>query len=888
MRQRFISHTDKQQESDRQGWADITDLAYKVHVTGCGEALEGPYYFGRVYEAPPTFTWSGVPSQATGGMTTVIPLLTVGVAEWITDDFGMYVGAYLWFKVKDQAGTDGCDAIVCVMAPDGAESIRWSISTENEFQLGPIDSSIGENLLDDPSFEAYPWADNPPLDAFPVMNMNYTGSPTNSTGLAWLDGSETYDWTQMLPVVEPPGWYHPYSDIDDIRHWKISTEDPRSGTHHAKWTSVDGWGRVPPELAPYGGTSCTARRYLRIYFPYSARVQPGDLVEFTVWAKTFGNSSQLGFIYLDWWDVFGTQVTTSLSDHNWDLSNTEYRKMTYAAVAPEGAMYVVAVADWNYTMAPGDGVYVDDAELKVICNSDIDGHDCGVVFDDNFSTAAAGWPGTLWAISPANTLTVWARSGHPMVSGGSYVYGYPYYEGAFSNYPSTPDPMSPGWSGTGYGSGDSLLSSGNPLATGGWAVGHAISTTQLTGTGLNIVPKVAGYASGLTWSNWSGDYTALVKPGDRVTVTFDAMLTNHLSTTVMRPDNRIKVFFYLAQVEGDGFTSGNHMPHPAVQMVKSSTFNTHQVVVDIPEIDGYSVEGGPYYLYVSLVTQWRSDAPNNYAYDAAGSSGPITKYEEYWIDKVKVEVDCAPTTCRDEYQQFAHLANNGEVEAQVQRIGQSPSGDNDLPALIQDPYNLDTYRYYWPESGQYDQFDPPYVMDPEAVVKLSSGVEGPPWRYTDTRAYQNYYSAYRPFTNMGGGVYGTGPLIITGGKWTCDPVPNYGARWPYITTFAWGDQANITFRYWVDSIGTDMEIWVNFDSPEWTSASLYTFPVTTAGAWVFRTVSHRFRDWDEINSEGHGLWLGVDISARHNGTYTGNFYVDGISISLNKATFPWA
>ncbi len=29
-----------------------------------------------------------------------LPLVTVGVAEWVQDDYGMYVGAYLWFKVS--------------------------------------------------------------------------------------------------------------------------------------------------------------------------------------------------------------------------------------------------------------------------------------------------------------------------------------------------------------------------------------------------------------------------------------------------------------------------------------------------------------------------------------------------------------------------------------------------------------------------------------------------------------------------------------------------------------------------------------------------------------------------------------------------------------------
>lgn len=66
MRQREISRTSKEREVHREGWAGRDEVGYKVHVTGCGEALEGPYYFGRAYEAPPDFTWSGTSLQFPG------------------------------------------------------------------------------------------------------------------------------------------------------------------------------------------------------------------------------------------------------------------------------------------------------------------------------------------------------------------------------------------------------------------------------------------------------------------------------------------------------------------------------------------------------------------------------------------------------------------------------------------------------------------------------------------------------------------------------------------------------------------------------------------------------------------------------------------------------
>lgn len=97
MRQQEVSRTAIEREFDRRGWAGRQKASFDVNVTGCGEAIQGPYWFGRAYEEPPEFTWSGASRKAVEG---IPPFLTVGVSEWIRDAAGMYVGAYLWFKVR--------------------------------------------------------------------------------------------------------------------------------------------------------------------------------------------------------------------------------------------------------------------------------------------------------------------------------------------------------------------------------------------------------------------------------------------------------------------------------------------------------------------------------------------------------------------------------------------------------------------------------------------------------------------------------------------------------------------------------------------------------------------------------------------------------------------
>lgn len=89
------SPVQKEAEVDRETWASLEKIQYEFDVSGTGEAIWGPVFFGRAYDSPPFFTHSGV--AITGFQSG--PRLTVGVSEWIQDEQNMYVGANLWVQL---------------------------------------------------------------------------------------------------------------------------------------------------------------------------------------------------------------------------------------------------------------------------------------------------------------------------------------------------------------------------------------------------------------------------------------------------------------------------------------------------------------------------------------------------------------------------------------------------------------------------------------------------------------------------------------------------------------------------------------------------------------------------------------------------------------------
>ncbi len=131
----------RRRELDRKQWAGLDKISFDIVALGDGEAYVGPFLFGRGYDAPPIFAYSmftesfgqfGVdgryeftinfegimfqgysvvhqtpekaspPTVTLSGVATFgLVTITMGVADWITDDRNMYVGANLWIVAPE-------------------------------------------------------------------------------------------------------------------------------------------------------------------------------------------------------------------------------------------------------------------------------------------------------------------------------------------------------------------------------------------------------------------------------------------------------------------------------------------------------------------------------------------------------------------------------------------------------------------------------------------------------------------------------------------------------------------------------------------------------------------------------------------------------------------
>ncbi len=186
------------------------------------------------------------------------PFITVGVARWIVDDGGAYVGADVWIKVSDTIGfTVGAPSVSPPPAPAPCED--------------PL--ILGFNLLTDPGGE------------FQIAN--HTGGPNGdeipsytSVGPVWAsDGSDAGDgvqtWFQSaFPILE--------SEV------AIVTASPRSGTYHFRFQKFDGSKATVDEgqLNWSARQMCAASAFGSwVFNTYSARCDPGNTVTWAGYYK---------------------------------------------------------------------------------------------------------------------------------------------------------------------------------------------------------------------------------------------------------------------------------------------------------------------------------------------------------------------------------------------------------------------------------------------------------------------------------------------------------------------------------------------------------------------------------------------------------------------------
>lgn len=201
MTYRPIRKSVQAQKLDRETWVSPLRTEYVSRVVGRGEYLTAPMYFGRAYEDPPKFDWYAAIIESYDGTAAfpVCPEMTVGVAEWLQDALGAYVGARVWIKI-----------------PCSAESLATCIHPPFR---------TGENILADGSFE---------------ISDGYGPSGHEIPGIADVGGLSypPFNWSDGSQATLPPSMWYQEDDHLTGQSWQVAGVNPRSGAKHLRQTRV--------------------------------------------------------------------------------------------------------------------------------------------------------------------------------------------------------------------------------------------------------------------------------------------------------------------------------------------------------------------------------------------------------------------------------------------------------------------------------------------------------------------------------------------------------------------------------------------------------------------------------------------------------------------------
>ncbi len=317
-------------------WPDLDKTSYKFRTVGRGEAIAGPFMFGRAFDSPPFFTFSAV---ATASLN-----VTVGVVEWLQDEQNMYVGANLWVVIGTGSG--------CY------EPLLY-----------------GDNILRDPGFENHVSTvpTGPRGEVFPGEVSSSTQQPQVplwarefNAGLIIYEGHGPLSGWVTFTNIQPS------SPI-------ISTKNPDSGLYHVRQLIPAGF-TLGRDMLPVGFYMCTRilehtsasfwkgedaeGNPLNGHGVFSARVEAGDQIEFSVRAMSTP-------------DVDNPQCEMSIIIYDADLLQIGgnllqpavgpgYTRVTVTATAPAGSVYLWVSARPVYLGFTVDKFYdMDSAVLKI-------------------------------------------------------------------------------------------------------------------------------------------------------------------------------------------------------------------------------------------------------------------------------------------------------------------------------------------------------------------------------------------------------------------------------------------------------------------------------------------------------------------------------------------
>lgn len=228
--------------------------------------------------------------------TASMPHLTVGVAEWVRDDKGMYVGAHLWFKLGSSAGSSA------VVVAD---------------EVGQVFPSLVGGDLETAS-DPYFW-----------VAANQVGN-AYEPGMVWDHNGAFFALSQPI-IQSAPGSY--LLSPPAPNRWVISTVAPFDGTKHLAFVE--------------GGTTATNAGSVGILIAngflwpieriYTSRAAEGDSVTFSFRARleAVTVSARTVSLFIGFYDQNGFAIGTTVSSARVTTTLTaSYQLVTFTAVAP--------------------------------------------------------------------------------------------------------------------------------------------------------------------------------------------------------------------------------------------------------------------------------------------------------------------------------------------------------------------------------------------------------------------------------------------------------------------------------------------------------------------------------------------------------------------------
>lgn len=211
----------------------------------------------------------------------------------------------------------------------------------------------GTNVLTDPGFENHlnNYEEGPDGEHFPGEW---------SIGTAdWADGTEITD----NAVYNGTGWaVMSNNGPAPTNRWLISTSNPRSGTHHARFNHDIslGFGEDATAIIPMDVTLCD------VDGAAGARIAAGDFVEISYYMMSSNiTNTPVTEVEFEFRDSDRTlisgvgQATSNL--------NTAYAQYSHSAVAPSGAYYVQAfIHAYTDSSMTTDVIFdIDDCALEI-------------------------------------------------------------------------------------------------------------------------------------------------------------------------------------------------------------------------------------------------------------------------------------------------------------------------------------------------------------------------------------------------------------------------------------------------------------------------------------------------------------------------------------------